>query len=68
MVCNGFARTILASLCPWNTLEEIALFRKNVAAVARRFHTVSDLKGPRFEQHTSRSTNKRVTVRPTGRS
>ena len=31
-------------------------------------NTMSDLTGPRFEHQTSRSKDKRVTVRPTGRS
>ena len=41
-------------------------FRKNVAAVASRWQTVSDLTGPKFKPQTFRSRDERVTVRSTG--
>ena len=61
--CNEFAGTISASLRPGNTapFEEMSQRWRAVG------NTVSDLTGPRFEPQTSRSRDKRVTARPTGR-
>ena len=61
--CNELAGPISASLRPGNTapFEEMSQRWRAVG------NTVSDLTGPRFEPHTSRSRDKRVTARPTGR-
>ena len=62
--CNELAGPISASLRPGNTapFEEMSQRWRAVG------NTVSDLTGPRFEPQTSRSRDKRVTARPTGRS
>ena len=61
--CNESAVPIYASLCPGNT----ASFKANVAAVASRWQHCVRFDGPRLEPQTSRSTDERVTARPTGR-
>ena len=57
------AGPVSASLRPGNTapFEEMPQRWRAVG------NTVSDLTGPRFEPHTSRSRDKRVTAQPTGR-
>ena len=61
--CNKFAGPISASLCAGNT----APFEEMLQRWQAVSNTVSDLTSPRFELQTSRSTNERVTARPTGR-
>ena len=62
--CNEFAGPISASLRPGNT----APFEETSQRWRAVDKTVSDLTGPRFEPRTSRSRDKRVTARPTGRA
>ena len=61
--CNEFAGPISASLRPGDTapFEEMLQRWRGVG------NTVSNLTNPRFEPQTSRSRDKRVTARPTGR-
>ena len=61
--CNELAGPISASLRPGNT----APFKEMSQRWRAVGNTVSDLTGPRFEPQTSRSRDKRVTARPTGR-
>ena len=61
--CNELAGPISASLRPGNT----APFEETSQRWRAVGNTVSDLTGPRFEPQTSRSRDKRVTARPTGR-
>ena len=60
---NELTEPISASLRPGNTasFEEVSQRRQAVG------NTVSDLTGPRFKPQTSRSRDKRVAARPTGR-
>ena len=60
---NEMTGPIYASLRPGNTasFEEVLQRRQAIG------DTVSDLTGPRFKPQTSRSRDKRVAARPTGR-
>ena len=59
-VCEAYLRVILVEP------ELHSFFRRNVAAVASRCNTASNLTGLRFETQTSRYRDARVTTRPTG--
>ena len=57
--CNELAGPFSASLRPGNT----ASFEEMLQRWRAVNNTVSDLTGPRFEPHTSRSRDERVTAR-----
>ena len=58
--CNQFAGPFFPSSCPGKTL---ILFKEILRRWRAVCNTVSDLTGPRFEPHNSRSTDKCVTAR-----
>ena len=60
--CNKLARPISAPLLPGNAASFKEMFQRWRAVG----NTVSNLTGPRFEPHTSRFRDERVTTRTTG--